>query len=117
MYRTHHWQVRKWTQTLLNGYIQHDRITKSIDEYIVPSTFQDKAGIVGCLTLAHIAHEHKGRQYAGAGRPTATSVCKGRCNVGGFLCSMSKTVLVIGVGALVAVNVAGIVLKARKNRK
>lgn len=64
--------MRKWTRDLLNGYIQHPALTTDeIDNYIVPSTFGQKAGIIGSLTLAHMAYEE---ERMTAGPPNATKV-------------------------------------------
>ncbi|CAM9695850.1 unnamed protein product, partial [Hapterophycus canaliculatus] len=50
-------KVRKWTRELLNGYIDHPAVTTdAIDDYIIPSSFGQHAGMVGSLTLAHIAY-------------------------------------------------------------
>lgn len=44
--------VREQTVKLLNGYIQHDNIVKTIDQYIVPPGLGDNAGLCGALALA-----------------------------------------------------------------
>lgn len=65
--------MRAWTRKLLNGYIDHPAITSDkIDDYIVPSSFGQKAGIVGCLTLAQLAYEEEGSKGRGAGLPDET---------------------------------------------
>lgn len=57
---------------MLNGYIQHPALTTDeIDNYIVPSTFGQRAGIIGSLTLAHMAYEE---ERMTAGPPNATKV-------------------------------------------
>lgn len=67
------YQVRKWTRELLHGYIQHPAVTTDeVDNYIIPSSFGQQAGMVGCLTLAHLAYEESGKRGAGAGPVTAT---------------------------------------------
>ncbi|CAM9330331.1 unnamed protein product [Phaeothamnion confervicola] len=51
-------KTRDWCRRLLNGYIDHPSLnTSAIDDYIVPSGFGQKAGIVGALTLAYLARE------------------------------------------------------------
>lgn len=66
--------MRKWTRDLLNGYIDHPAVTTdAVDDYITPSSFGDKAGMVGCLTLAHVAFEEAGGRGTGAGSATATA--------------------------------------------
>src|SRR5690606_35246106 len=49
--------VRKKVQELLNGYVPLPQITEYIDEYIVPPTLGDDAGITGALMLAKRALE------------------------------------------------------------
>ena len=44
--------VRKKTQELLNGYINHAMILNHIDEYIVPSALGGRAGALGSIALA-----------------------------------------------------------------
>ncbi|KZE64166.1 fructokinase [Fictibacillus phosphorivorans] len=44
--------VREQTVKLLNGYIQHDNLLKTIDQYIVPPGLGDNAGLCGALALA-----------------------------------------------------------------
>ena len=44
--------VRKKTQELLNGYIQHEMILNRIDEYIVPPALGGRAGVLGEIALA-----------------------------------------------------------------
>ncbi|CAN0583572.1 unnamed protein product, partial [Laminaria digitata] len=104
-------QVRKWTSALLNGYIQHPLITTDeVNSYITPSSFGQQAGMVGCLTLAHVAYEEAGGRGKGAGAATATVVG------GGGECPAVKWVplhiaavaAVVGLGALA-------VAKASKN--
>jgi fructokinase len=43
--------VRGNVQALLNNYLPHDRITKQIDEYIVPPALGGRAGMLGALAL------------------------------------------------------------------
>jgi fructokinase len=53
--------VRKYTQRLLHGYVDHPKITTdAIRDYIVPDGFDGRAGIVGALALAHEALEGSG---------------------------------------------------------
>ena len=44
--------VRKKTQELLNGYINHAMILKHIDEYIVPPALGGRSGVLGSIALA-----------------------------------------------------------------
>lgn len=44
--------VRKKTQELLNGYINHAKILDRINEYIVPPALGGRAGVLGCIALA-----------------------------------------------------------------
>ena len=44
--------VRKKTQELLNGYINHAMILNHIDEYIVPPALGGRAGVLGSIVLA-----------------------------------------------------------------
>lgn len=48
-------KVRSHTQAILNGYISSDMISSNIDQYIRPSFWGNKAGIVGAAYLAHLA--------------------------------------------------------------
>ena len=43
--------VRKKVQEKLNSYLQNDKITEHIEEYIVPPALGDNAGITGALLL------------------------------------------------------------------
>eukprot|EP00953_Heterococcus_sp_UTEX-ZZ885_P014470 8183-Heterococcus_DN1.PRE.1 len=57
--------VRQKTQELLHGYINHSKITtKAIEDYIAPSQFGQRAGLIGALTLAHVALERSGAVHA-----------------------------------------------------
>eukprot|EP00611_Tribonema_gayanum_P000883 TRINITY_DN1067_c0_g1_i1.p1 TRINITY_DN1067_c0_g1~~TRINITY_DN1067_c0_g1_i1.p1 ORF type:complete len:361 (+),score=95.60 TRINITY_DN1067_c0_g1_i1:69-1085(+) len=59
--------TRKWTRELLHGYIDHPKVTTdAIDTYITPSNFGQRAGIVGALTLAHVALEGKREHFPAA---------------------------------------------------
>lgn len=110
-------QVRDWTRKLLNGYIQHPYVTtNAIDNYIVPSSFGQHAGMVGCLTLAHLAYEEAGGRGRGAGPATATPVDSGK-SCGACPCPKGKTLVwclsgvgMFALGAIVA-------LKALKSGK
>ena len=44
--------IRKNVQTILNGYIQSQAITKDIDNYIVPPGLGGRSGMLGALALA-----------------------------------------------------------------
>jgi len=44
--------VRRKTQELLNGYIQHETILNHLDEYIVPPTLGGRSGVLGAIALA-----------------------------------------------------------------
>ena len=44
--------IRQRVLALLNGYIQADEIIRRIDQYIVPPTFGDNAGVLGAIALA-----------------------------------------------------------------
>ena len=50
-------KIRKHVQTGLNGYISISKVTDAneIDEYITPSVWGARAGIVGALHLAVLA--------------------------------------------------------------
>lgn len=51
--------IRERTRTLLNGYLQHPKLTTdAIDQYIVPA--MPDAGIQGAAVLARRAYEHSG---------------------------------------------------------
>lgn len=101
--------MRKWTRELLNGYIDHPAVTTdAIDDYITPSSFGQNAGMVGCLTLAHIAYEEAGGRGAGAGAATATSV---KASSG---CCAAKVALYVAAGAALMGLGALAALKAKK---
>lgn len=119
--------MRKWTRELLNGYIQHPSVTTDeVDQYITPSSFGQNAGMVGCLTLAHMAYEEAGGLGAGAGPATATT-SGGCCTVcpvaksGGSCCPCCKKVKaasgVFAVAAVVAAVALGAlaIVQAKKN--
>ena len=44
--------IRKNVQSILNGYVQSDVITKNIDEYIVPPGLGGRAGMLGAIAMA-----------------------------------------------------------------
>lgn len=44
--------VRRKTQELLNGYINHEMILNHIDEYIVPPALGGRSGVLGSIALA-----------------------------------------------------------------
>lgn len=108
--------MRKWTRDLLNGYIDHPAVTTdAIDEYITPSSFGEKAGMVGCLTLAHVAYEEAGGRGAGAGSATATGAGSGGCPVkSSTCCSIYNVALHIAAAAGVVGLGAMVVAKSRK---
>jgi fructokinase len=51
-------KIRKQTQKLLNGYIQHRLILQDIEEYIVAPGLGNNAGVCGALALAAAASNH-----------------------------------------------------------
>lgn len=119
--------MRKWTRELLNGYIQHPSVTTDeVDDYITPSSFGQNAGMVGCLTLAHMAYEEAGGLGGGAGPVTATTT-SGCCTqypvakAGGSCSPFCKKVKaasgVFTVAAVVAAVALGAlaIMKANKN--
>lgn len=109
-------KVRKWTSALLNGYIQHPLITTDeVNSYITPSSFGSHAGMVGCLTLAHMAYEEAGGRGAGAGPSTAT-VADGKCPAvkAGASFGVSVALHIAAAAAVVGLGALAIV-KASKN--
>ena len=44
--------VRRETQQIINGYLQSDRITRHIDQYIVPPGLGNRSGGLGAIALA-----------------------------------------------------------------
>ena len=44
--------VRRRVQELLNGYIRHDMILESIDQYIVTPALGGRSGVLGAIALA-----------------------------------------------------------------
>lgn len=110
-------QVRKWTRELLAGYIQHPSVTTDeVDDYITPSSFGQNAGMVGCLTLAHVAYEEAGGRGAGAGPVMATrTIDSGSRSKGSGCCKgkMVRHLSVLGV-ALAGVVIAARALKSKK---
>jgi fructokinase len=44
--------VRKKTQQLLNGYVNHKTILERINEYIVPPALGGRSGVLGCIAMA-----------------------------------------------------------------
>ena len=56
MHRRHVFEgIRRRTQELLGGYVQHEAILKDIDNYIVSPGLGDAAGVTGALILARRA--------------------------------------------------------------
>lgn len=47
--------VRQQVQKLLNGYVHHDAVLKSIDNYIIPPALGDDPGIKGAIKLGDLA--------------------------------------------------------------
>ncbi|CAN0381850.1 unnamed protein product, partial [Discosporangium mesarthrocarpum] len=56
-------KVRRSWIDLLHGYIDNPAVNTDagIEKYITPSSFGQNAGMVGCLTLAHVAYEESGK--------------------------------------------------------
>ncbi|CAM9569376.1 unnamed protein product [Chrysoparadoxa australica] len=53
-------KVRKYAREMLHGYIQKEEVgEEGIKSYITPSEFGQRAGIIGCLTLAYVALQEK----------------------------------------------------------
>mmetsp|Transcript_28709 Transcript_28709/g.37657 ORF Transcript_28709/g.37657 Transcript_28709/m.37657 type:complete len:358 (+) Transcript_28709:92-1165(+) len=50
-------KIRVVVKDLLKGYIKNPLVEEKIDQFIVPSTWGQKAGVVGTLTLAKCAYE------------------------------------------------------------
>lgn len=103
--------MRKWTRELLNGYIDHPAVTTdAIDEYITPSSFGQNAGMVGSLTLAHIAYDEAGGRGKGAGTATATATTTGGC------CKVPSCAVSMALAAAAVVSLGALVVaKATKN--
>jgi fructokinase len=49
--------VRREVVQLLNGYVQSDRITRDIDQFIVPPALGNQSGMLGAIALALVEHE------------------------------------------------------------
>ncbi len=49
--------VRREVVQLLNGYLQSDRITRDIDQFIVPPALGNQSGMLGAIALALVEHE------------------------------------------------------------
>lgn len=47
--------VREKVKVLLNGYIPHDMMEKSIEDYIVPPALGEDPGIMGAVKLGMLA--------------------------------------------------------------
>jgi len=47
--------VQRNVQQVLNGYLQVRTILEQIDQYIVPATLGDRAGVLGAIALAKMA--------------------------------------------------------------
>lgn len=47
--------VRKAVQEMLNGYVAHEAITESIDDYIIPPALGEDPGILGAIRLGVLA--------------------------------------------------------------
>jgi fructokinase len=50
--------VRHDVRELLNGYVQSDRITRDIDQFIVPPALGNQSGMLGAIALAAAMLEH-----------------------------------------------------------
>lgn len=65
--------IRRFTKELLHGYIDQPQVTTSaIDDYIVAPSFGSRAGIVGVLTLAHVALERSKLASCALGEVSST---------------------------------------------
>lgn len=51
--------VRRDVVQLLNGYLQSDRITRHIDQFIVPPALGHRSGVLGAIALAAALLEHE----------------------------------------------------------
>jgi len=49
--------IRREVVLLLNGYLQTDRITRDIDQFIVPPALGNQSGMLGAIALALVEHE------------------------------------------------------------
>ena len=49
--------IRREVVQLLNGYLQTDRITRDIDQFIVLPALGNQAGMLGAIALAQVEHE------------------------------------------------------------
>lgn len=49
--------VRREVVESLNGYLQTDRITRDIDQFIAPPALGNQAGMLGAIALAQVEHE------------------------------------------------------------
>ena len=58
-------KVRKETQRLLGGYVQHASVLEGIDEYILPPKLFPISGLMGAYLLGLRAWEREKRQQAG----------------------------------------------------
>lgn len=47
--------IRQKLVSLLNGYIRADELSQDLDNYVVPSKLQDRAGVLGAIVLAQQA--------------------------------------------------------------
>lgn len=55
-------KIRTKVKTLLNGYIQHEKILIKIDDYLTEPSLGTQSGIYGAIALAEAAyHKNKGR--------------------------------------------------------
>lgn len=99
--------MRKWTRELLNGYIAHPMVTTdAIDDYITPSSFGQNAGMVGSLTLAHIAYEEAGGRGKGAGTATATCITgkPSKTYIASMALHVAAAAAIVGLGAMAIVK-------------
>jgi len=72
-------KTRAVFKDLLKDYIKDPLLGKNIDQFIVPSTFGQKAGVVGTLTLAKVAYENAqkatGSSASSLSKEKASSAC------------------------------------------
>lgn len=53
-------RIRAFVQEILNGYVRHPSIISSnIDDYIIPSTWGNNAGLVGAFAIAQQAYNER----------------------------------------------------------
>ena len=47
--------IRSEVQTLLSGYVQKQELTEGIDQFVVPPSLGNRAGVLGAIALAQMA--------------------------------------------------------------